>query len=73
MCTDAGKQSADGVADNSLAGEVAALEACHHGNMVGQITAPAHSHGGENGNVLGPSAADSFFPSIYVLASYQWF
>ena len=46
-------QTANGVAHNGGAGELAALEAIHHGHMGAEVTAPAHAHGGEYGDVMG--------------------
>ena len=39
------------MAQNGAADQFVGLEAVHHGNMGGEITAPAHTHSGEDGNV----------------------
>ena len=53
----AGAQTADGVADEGGAHQVAGLQAVHHGNMGAEIAAPAHAHGGEHGDIVGVGQA----------------
>ena len=50
---DTGAETADGVAENGLTGELVALQAVHHGNMGAQVAAPAHTHGGKDCHVMG--------------------
>ena len=51
VCRDSGAQSADGVGKNGLPGIVGAAQYIHHGNMGAEIPAPAHTHGGEHGQI----------------------
>ena len=45
---------------NSLSGHLAAAKTGHHGNVSAQITAPAHTHGGKYGHIVGGSHAGSY-------------
>ena len=60
MGRDARHQTADGVAEYGLSGHVAAVQTVHHRHVGAQISAPAHTHGGEYRNVVahGKSAPD---------------
>ncbi len=46
---DAGAEASDGVGSDGFADEVAVAEAVEHGGVGGEVAAPAHAHGGEDG------------------------
>ena len=57
MCGNAGAKAADGVGTDGFANEFAVAECVEHGGVGGEVAAPAHAHGGEDGDgVVGDDA-----------------
>ena len=57
MCGNAGAKSADGVGTNGFAYEFAVAEGIEHGGVGREVAAPAHAHGGKDGDsVVGDDA-----------------
>ena len=50
MCSDAGAETSDGVGSDGFADEFAVAEGVEHGGVGTQVSAPAHAHGGEDGD-----------------------
>ena len=50
MGGDAGEETSDGMGTDGFADKVAVAEAVEHGSVGGKVAAPAHAHGGKDGD-----------------------
>lgn len=57
MCGDTCAETSNRVCANGFAYQVAVAQTVEHGGVRAEVAAPAHTHGGENGNgVVGYNA-----------------